>query len=269
MNARTLAVAIAALGAIATACAQPAGRGTADGLAGTSAHFAATPAYLARAAHRSAAEPYRVAMTVRVGPVQDAGSRTFAAEGEVAGDRAALTLDADPTSVGRPRSPALAGADTTLSVVVVPGAVYVHSPMFAALAGIDDPVDAGPLGVLADLGDRWGRIAVGPDEEPTFQALGLPGGDPRHLVARLRSAGGVRDLGAGTVRGVAVRGVGATLHGARVRVWVDTHDRVRRIKTVDSPAVRTVTDLYDYGGEAISVGEPLDAVDVTDRFGSG
>jgi hypothetical protein len=274
MNARTLVVAMAALGVMAaSACAHQAGPGTASGLAGGSAHFAATPAYLARAAHQSAAEPYRVESTTHVGSRQDADSGAFVTQGDVAGDRVALTFDADPTPAGQPRSPALAGVDTTMDVVVVPGAVYLRSPLFAALEGIDGPVaglaDPGPLSVLADLGDRWGRIAVGADDEPFdgLEVLGLPVGDPRGLVARLREAGGARDLGAGTVRGVAVRGVGATLHGVKIRVWVDAHDRVRRIETTDAPAVRTVTDLYDYGGAAIAVGEPLGAVDITDRFG--
>jgi hypothetical protein len=207
------------LAGAATACAQEAGGGldarTGGSPDGGSTPFAATADYLASAVDNSQAQPYRfqMGMDMGVGPIQ--AEVPDLATGQRDGDRSSLRMDMGGLyeDMG---VPGLDG-DLTMEMVTDGKHLFVRAPVFKTLAELPGAAGAtGPMGALADLGDRWGRVDIAAlgDTSATSRLLnkaGVQNGDPTVMLDLVKQADDVHELGNGTSRGDAVQGLGATL----------------------------------------------------------
>jgi hypothetical protein len=285
---RTVALAAAVVAAIAAGgCAEEASGPdvaigddtTTDGDVGANVgEFAATTDYLVSVADATEGQTYRIAVDMAMqmggqGTSFDVDGRLMT--GEVDGDRTSMTMDlgvlfddmADQLPAGE--APAdMFGDDLTMDMVTDGTTMYLRAPFFAALAGTAgsagaSPGDLGPLTELAELGDGWGRVDMAQvSPSAVASAAGAQTVDPEVYLAIVSRGDDVRDLGADSIDGVEVRGLGATVtyedmvaaqgmdiddalgqvpadaSGAvealrsmemPIEVWVDGDDRLRRI----------------------------------------
>lgn len=190
--------------------------------------FEATGEFLTGVADRSGREPFRVEMGLGMhidvdGEGIDVDGTIMTAESD--GARLAMDVDtgallddmADMTG-GLPRE--ASGGDLTMQMVTDGTNVYLQTPIFALLgdelvdAGMP-PSDLGPLEALVPLADDWGRIdAAALGDVSAGEVAGVAGsqaGDPRDYLESLRGATDPSNLGDDEIRGVAVRGVGASI----------------------------------------------------------
>ena len=296
---RGRAVALGAVAAVAvgtTACAQEAD--TADVAIGD-VEYEATPEFVAAAAERSQALPYRMEMRESLAGGDDVVVET----GEQDGERFYLRQD-----LGAPLAEVLLdGADVKFSIETVGdgSTLYVRLPEALATG-----VMIVPFGDLVDdLGGGWGRVDLDevadllPGEQDTVGAIGTY--DPRLFVDVVMKATDVKELGDDEIRGVAVTGLAAEVpYGdflaaqsispgsieavnditVPIEVWVDRRGLVRSVRFEfgrDAMAealgeeaipsafpvdVAFTLDLFDYGDKSIDIELPADAVDVTDAF---
>jgi hypothetical protein len=293
---RVLAVVMFAAGAVGgSACAQEAD--LADVAVGD-VEYKATPEFVAAAAERSQAQPYRMELRESL-----AGSDEVVVEtGEWDGRRFYLRSDLS-APLGE-----LLPDDVDLSIETAgdSSTLYVRLP---------EVLRAGvlivPFGDLADdLGGGWGRVDLDeladlpPEQHATTSAIGMH--DPRLFVDVVTKSNDVEELGEAEIRGVPVRGLAAEVPYAEllaaqgtagrtemnditvpVEVWVDREGLVRRVgfgfrtddiadafgsdgTVVTGPSfavdVDVTIDLFDHGDESISVELPADAIDVTGAF---
>lgn len=207
------------LAGAATACAQEADGGLdarTDGTpgAGGGTEFAATADYLASAVDSSQAEAYRfqAGIDMGLGPIQADAPDLMT--GQRVDDRSSLTMDLgglyDDMGI-----PGLDG-DLTMEMVSDGKQLFVRAPVFETLSELPGVTGAGPMGSLADLGDKWGRVdltALG-DKVATSRLLskaGVQNGDPTVLLDIVKQADDVEELGSDTSRGDTVQGLRAVL----------------------------------------------------------
>jgi hypothetical protein len=195
------------------------GDGDGDGKGGAEAvDFQPTAAFVAEAAERSAAEPYRMDLAMSF-----AGSDSVPmATAMVDGDRSQMSLDMAEMltvisqgmgSVGG-AVPEFEGVDMTMEMITLPDTLYLRAPMFAALSDIGGGADAGVPPALVDLGDGWGSIDVAAlgDALPADVQNAITGGqafDPTVYLELVSDAEGVEELGTRDIDGERVTGLSA------------------------------------------------------------
>jgi hypothetical protein len=289
---------LAAVGFGTTACVQEAD--PADVVVGD-VEYEATPEFVAAAAERSQAQPYRMEMRQSLA----GGDEAVVETGEWDGER--FHVHQDLAAQFGPLLPAGADADLSIETAGDSSTLYLRMPVFAAIEDLTSGFAISPFGDVVDqLGTGWGRIDLAElaDVMPGLQdATSMFGTHmPRLFVDVVTKAQDVKELGQDEIRGVAVNGLGAevpleNLFGmpeaapgmemmkditVPIEVWVDHEGLVRRVKfgfnrddvteADDSrpssfPAdVDSTLDLFDYGDESIDIEFPADAVDVTDAY---
>lgn len=191
-----------------------------DGVVTGEVDFEATGRFLAAASERSASEPYRLeasmAMEIAGGGEEISLDAPYMT-GEQDGDSYEYRMDMEEwTSQVPGGAGALAGADLTMDMASDGDVLYIRAPIYAAMAEQAGPAGIGPIGELADLGDRWGRIDLGALGDLSLfdvqSTAGGPGGtDPRAILDAVSGAEDVEELGTDEVDGTPVNGVGAEL----------------------------------------------------------
>jgi hypothetical protein len=220
---RLIPLAVASLAVVATACAQKAD--LADVTVGD-VDFEATPEFVAAAAERSTAAPYRLEMTLALDVELAGQSLDFDApmlSGEQDGEVSHIMMDLGPlmeeigqlAPPGEAIPPELSDADLTMEIVADRQVMYLRAPMFEALADVPGAGEQlGPMGDLASLGDAWGRVDLTElgDVLPLNDVASAAGGqaaDPRALLDLVAGTDDVDELGDAEVRGVPVHGLAA------------------------------------------------------------
>jgi hypothetical protein len=300
---RDLALALGVAAAVAmgtTACAREAD--PADVAVGD-VEYEATPEFVAAAAGRSQAQPYRMEMRTSTA----GGDEVVVETGEQDGERFHIRQDLG-AQFGE-LLPGDADADLSIEHAGDGSTLYLRMPAFAAINELAPGFAITPFGDLTDeLGDNWVRVELDEldDLMPGLQDTTSTIGEyfPRLFVDLVTKARDVEELGQAEVRGVAVNGLAAEVpfedmlgaHGNRVEgvelmnditvpieVWVDGDGLVRRVSfgfhhddvaqalgpdgdDAVPVGVDYTLDLFDYGDESISIEFPTDAVDVTDAF---
>lgn len=191
---------------------------------------------LASAADQSAAEAYRVTVSMQMevsgaGPDEDVSVDADLLTGEVDGesyethmDLGAAIADMEASVGGGPGSDELEGKDLTMDMVGDAEVAYIRAPMFAELGDVEAAEDEGfsvtddpeAFAQLAELGDRWGRIDVAEIEglAPGDVAGAFTGGetsDPTEMLDALGEGTDAEDLGTDEIDGVEVEGTGFRL----------------------------------------------------------
>jgi hypothetical protein len=247
---RSRAIARCVLAAVAvgtTACVQEAD--PADVAIGD-VEYEATPEFVAAAAERSQAQPYRTEMRMSLAGADEVVVET----GEQDGERFHVRQDLGAQFGGFGE---LLPADAELSLETAGdgSTLYLRMPFFAAIKELARGFAVTPFGDLTDeLGDGWGRVEV---DELAHLLPGLPDNTsatgahvPGLFVDVITKAQDVEELGEDEIRGVAVTGLaaevpfedlfaaqGAGLGGVDVmnditvpiEVWVDRDGLVRRV----------------------------------------
>lgn len=237
---------LAAVAVGATACVQEAD--PADVAVGD-VEYEATPEFLAAAAERSQAQPYRMEMRQSLAGGDEVVVETGEWDGERFHVREYLAEQLEPLV------PAGADADLSIETAGDGSTLYVRMPVFAALDELTSGFAITPLRDLADrLGTGWGRVDLAElaDVMPGLQDATSQFGTqmPRFFVDVVANAQDVEDLGQDEIRRVAVHGLGAevpfeNLFGAPatpsggveiidditvpIEVWVDADGLVRRV----------------------------------------
>lgn len=239
---------VAAMAMGTTACAQEAD--PADVAIGD-VEYEATPEFVAAAAERSQAQPYRTEMRISLAGADEVVVET----GEQDGERFHVRQDVGAQFGAQ--FGALLPADAELSIETAGdgSTLYLRMPFFAALKELAPGDAITPFGDLTDqLGDGWGRVDVDeladllPGLQDNTSATGAH--IPRLFVDVVTKAQDVEELGEDEIRGVAVTGLAAqvpfedmlaaegTGHGSievmnditvPVEVWVDRDGLVRRV----------------------------------------
>jgi hypothetical protein len=220
---RLIPLAVASLAVTATACAQKAD--LAEVTVGD-VDFEATPEFVAAAAERSTGAPFRLEMTLAMdvdlaGQSLDVDAPMMS--GEQDGDLSHTVMDMGPlmeemgdlAPPGEAIPPDVSDADLTMEIVSDRRVMYLRAPLYEALAampGAGGP--PGPMGDLAGLGDRWGRVDLTElgDVLPLNDVASTAGGqaaDPRALFDLVAGTDDVDELGDAEVRGVPVHGLAA------------------------------------------------------------
>jgi hypothetical protein len=246
---RGRAVALGMLATVAagtTACAQEAN--LADVAVGD-VEYEATPEFVAAAAERSQAQPYRMEMRQSLA----AGDEVVVETGEWDGER--FHVRQDLVAQFGPLLPADADADLAIETAGDGSTLYVRMPVFAALEDLTSGFAIAPFGDLVDqLGTGWGRVDLAeladvmPGLQDSMSTMGTH--IPRLFVDVVTKAQDVEELGQDEIRGVAVDGLAAevpfeNLLGAQgntagglemmnditvpIEVWVDRAGLVRRV----------------------------------------
>jgi hypothetical protein len=217
---RDIPVMAASLAVVASACAQEAD--PADFAIGDVA-FEATPGFVAEAAERSTAEPYRLEMELAM-DVDLAGQSVDIdapmMSGEQDGERSHTVMDMGPlmeqmgelAPAGEAIPPDASDADLTMEIVSDRQVMYLRVPIFEMFA--DVPGAGRAMRDLASLGDRWGRVDLTElgDVLPLNDVASTVGGqaaDPRALFDLVAGTDDVDELGDAEVRGVPVHGLAA------------------------------------------------------------
>ncbi len=175
----TALAAVAALALAGAACASEADPDDyADVITDAGEDAGAGTQALASAADRSAAEAYRVTVSMQMDvsgaePDEDVSVDADLLTGEVDGeayethiDMAAALADLEASGGGPMGSGELAGQDLTMDMVGDAEVAYIRAPIFAELGDVQAAEDEGfsvtddpeAFAQLAELGDRWGRI---------------------------------------------------------------------------------------------------------------
>jgi hypothetical protein len=217
---RHIPVMAASLAVVASACAQEAD--PADFAIGDVA-FEATPEFVAEAAERSTAAPYRLEMELAM-DVDLAGQSVDIdapmMSGEQDGERSHTVMDMGPlmdqmgelAPAGEAIPPDAFDADLTMEIVSDRQVMYLRAPIFEMFA--DVPGASRAMRDLASLGDRWGRVdltelgGVLPLNDVASTAGGQAA-DPRALFDLVAGTDDVDELGDAEVRGVPVHGLAA------------------------------------------------------------
>jgi hypothetical protein len=218
-------VVVTAAVAASAACAQKAD--PADFTVGD-VRFEATPEFAAEAAERSTSQPYRLEAELRMAIAVGGESMDVDAplmSGEQDGELSHVEMDlgdlfdemAQVAPAGEGLPPELTDADLTMEIVGDGTTMYLRAPMFGALADMAGGAAAGqlgPMGELADLGSKWGRVDLGElgDILPLNDVASAAGGqaiDPRAFFDLVSGTDQVEDLGEAEVRGVEVHGLAA------------------------------------------------------------
>lgn len=214
---------VASLAVIATACVQEAD--LADVSTGE-VDFEATPEFISDAAERSAEAPYRLEMTLAMDldfAGQSADVDAPMMSGEQDGELSHLRMDMGPLmeDLGQLAPPGetipheVSEADLSMEIVSDGQVMYLRAPMYEAMADMPGTGgEPGPLGDLATLGDRWGRVDLTElgDVLPLNDVASAAGGqaaDPRALLDLVAGADDVDQLGDAEVRDVPVHGAAA------------------------------------------------------------
>jgi hypothetical protein len=183
---------------------------------------AGSASFLAQAAERSSAEPYRmsVSMSMSMSGMDDEASESYGFDGVVLtgaqdGDAYELHMDmgGPMAEMGFGDSEAPPLDELSMDMVGDAETAYVRAPIFADLAQLgteDDVVDDWMLEV-GELGDRWGRIDLtaldGASAEEFQTTMAGPGmGDPQAMLDVLADAAETEDLGTDEIDGVEVHG---------------------------------------------------------------
>jgi hypothetical protein len=220
---RLIPLTVASLAVIATACAQEAD--LADVTAGD-VDFEATPEFMSAAAERSTGVPYRIEMTLAMD--LDVAGQTLDVDapmmsGEQDGELSHMQLDMGPlmeelgqlAPPGGSIPPQVSEADLSMEIVADRQVMYLRAPMYEALAERPGAGEQpGPLGDLAALGDRWGRVDLTElgNVLPLNDVASAAGGqaaDPRALLDLIAKTDDVDELGDAEVRDVPVHGLAA------------------------------------------------------------
>jgi len=244
---RAMAVCVLAVVAVgASACAEKAD--PADVAVGDVA-YQATPEFLAAAAERSQAQPYRMEMRQSMAGADEVVIET----GEWDGER--FHARSDLAAQFGPLLPADVNADLSIETMADDSTLYVRMPAFAALADLTSGFAITPFGDVIDrLGTGWGRVDLAElaDVMPGLLDTTSPPGTqmPGLFVDVVANAQDVEELGRDEIRGVAVDGLAArvpfeNLLGAQgtaiegielmnditvaIEVWVDRDGLVRRV----------------------------------------
>jgi hypothetical protein len=238
------ALAVVAVGA--SACAEEAD--PADVSVGDVA-YEATPEFLATAAERSQAQPYRMEKRQSLA----GGDEVVVETGEWDGQR--FYARSDLAAQFGPLLPADANADLSIETMADDSTLYVRMPVFAALEDLTSGFAITPFGDVIDrLGTGWGRVDLAElaDVMPGLLDTTSPLGTqmPGLFVDVVANAQDVEELGRDEIRGVAVDGLAAevpfeNLLGAQgnasggievvngitvpIEVWVDHAGLVRRV----------------------------------------
>jgi hypothetical protein len=226
--------------------------------------FAATPEYLAGVADATDGLTYRMSMDMTMaveaeGESLDMGGTLMT--GEVEGERSTMTLDmgelfsdiaADaPADESMPEE--FLDEDLTMEMVTDGSTLYMRAPFFAAIVemALDtgaSPDDLGPLGDLADLGDRWGRIDLAEmSPSQVASAAGAQSSDPRAFLDMVTRGTDVHELGSETIDGVETRGLGATVtYGDMIEAQgMDADDLREQMSPGDDQHAETFDGLLD------------------------
>ena len=223
LRSRVVPLTVASLAVIGPACAQKAD--LADVTAGD-VGFEATPEFMSAAAERSTGAPYRIEMTLAMDV--DFGGQSFDLDapmmsGEQDGELSHMLMDLAPVMEklgqlappGEAIPPEVSEADLTMEIVADRQVMYLRAPMYEALADMPGAGEQpGPMGDLAALGDRWGRVDLTElgDVLPLNDVASAAGGqaaDPRALLELVADADDVDELGDAEVRDVPVHGLAA------------------------------------------------------------
>jgi hypothetical protein len=242
-----MAVCVLAVVAVgASACAEKAD--PADVAVGDVA-YEATPEFLAAAAERSQAQPYRMEMRQSMAGADEVVIET----GEWDGER--FHARSDLAAQFGPLLPADVNADLSIETMADDSTLYVRMPVFAALADLTSGFAITPFGDVIDrLGTGWGRVDLAElaDVMPGLLDTTSPPGTqmPGLFVDVVANAQDVEELGRDEIRGVAVDGLAAqvpfeNLLGAQgtaiegielmnditvaIEVWIDRDGLVRRV----------------------------------------
>jgi hypothetical protein len=201
---------------LANACAGEAG----DDVVSGSVDFEATGRFLSAASQRSAGEPFRVEVSMAMdvaGGGEEISLDAPIMTGEQDGRGYEYHMDMEEWLSQVPGGAAsLGGGDLTMDMTGDASALYIRAPIYASLAEQAGPAGIGPMGELAELGDRWGRVdleALGDLSVIDLQSTaGAPGGtDPRAMLDAVASADDVEELGTDEIDGTPVNGLGARL----------------------------------------------------------
>ena len=249
--------------------------------------FAATPEYLAGVADATDGLTYRMSMDMAM--VVDAEGESFDVggtlmTGEVDGERSTMTLDmgallrdiAAQAPADEPLPEAFTEGDLTMEMVTDGSTLYMRAPYFATIADLlletgASPDDLGPVGDLADLGDRWGRIDLAEmSPSQVAGAAGAQSSDPRAFLDVVTRGTDVHELGSETIEGVETRGLGATVtYGDMIEAQGMDADDVREQMTpgAATPGGDEFDDVFDATLEAMFAMEmPVEVwVDGDDR----
>lgn len=223
LRSRVMPLAVASLAVVASACVEKAD--LADVTAGD-VDFEATSEFVSAAAERSTAAPYRVEMTLAMDV--DLGGQSLDIDapmmsGEQDGKLSHMLMDLGPmmeqlgelAPTGEAIPPEVSEADLTMEIVADGKVMYLRAPMYEAMAGMPGAGEQpGPIGDLAALGDRWGRVDLTELGEvlPLNDVASAAGGqaaDPRALLDLIAGADDVDELGDAEVRDVPVHGLAA------------------------------------------------------------
>jgi hypothetical protein len=222
LRSRVVPLTVASLAMTGPACAQKAD--LADVTAGD-VDFEATPEFMSAAAERSTGAPYRIEMTLAMDVDFGGQSLDFDApmmSGEQDGELSHMLMDLAPVMEelgqlappGEAIPPEVSEADLTMEIVADRQVMYLRAPMYEALADMPGAGEQRPMGDLAALGDRWGRVDLTElgDVLPLNDVASAAGGqaaDPRALLELVADADDVDELGDAEVRDVPVHGLAA------------------------------------------------------------
>jgi hypothetical protein len=211
--------------------------------------YEATPEFVAAAAERSEAQPYRTELRMSLVGADEVVVET----GEQDGERFYVRQDLD-AQFGE-LLPADADADLSIEHAGDGSTLYLRMPFFTAIKELAPGFAVRPFGDLTDqLGDGWGRVDLDElaDLLPGLQDnMSATGAHVPHLfVDVITKAQDVEELGEDEIRGVAVTGLAAEVPfedllaaegtgpgsvdvlndiTVPVEVWVDRDGLVRRV----------------------------------------
>jgi hypothetical protein len=207
------------LATLGAACADEADDAGGDVVTGE-VDFEPTGRYLAAASERSTSVPFQFEMSMAM----HAGGRGDEIDvdapvmtGAQDGERYDFHMDMGPwieqTMTETGQSPDLPADELTMDVVGDRETLYVHAPMYAALAESGVP-SMGPVAQLAELGDGWGRVDLTALRDLSVanvqSTAGAPNGsDPRALLQVVAGADDVEELGEDAIDGTQVHGLSA------------------------------------------------------------
>lgn len=190
---------------------------------------------LASAADQSAAEAYRVTVSMRLevsgaGPDEDVSVDADLMTGEFDGSAYETRVDMGTAiaqmnaSMGGTDTDEFDGMDLTMDIVGNDEVAYIRAPIFAELGDVEAAEDEGfsvtddpdAFAQLAELGDDWGRIEVSEIEglAPGGMTGALSGGgtgDPLQMLDTLGQGTDLEGLGTDEIDGVEVEGTGFRL----------------------------------------------------------
>jgi hypothetical protein len=192
---------------------------------------------LASAADQSAAEAYRLTVSMRLevsgaGPDEDVSVDADLMTGEFDGVAYETHVDMGTAIAQMNASAGGSGTDTdefdgmdlTMDIVGDDEVAYIRAPIFAELGDVEAAEDEGfsvtddaeAFAELAELGDSWGRIEVTEIEglAPGDMTGALSGGgmgDPMQMLDTLGQGSDPEDIGTDEIDGVEVEGTGFRL----------------------------------------------------------